>query len=125
VFKIERLDPAVTIHDTFTASYSQGDSIFRADLIIYRIDDDNASFPGAVLERKNAGNGNQFQVVAEHITDLQFGYLLKDGREVQDPSGEAHLIRAVRIGLHGEKEIPGAGKLHKKMASLVAVRNTL
>ena len=125
IFKIDSVDTVITTRNYFRESYSQGDVIARVDIIIYRVDDKNASFPGSVLERKNAGNGNQFQVVAEDISDLQFRYLLNDGREVHDPSGKERLVRAVRVMLRGEKRIPGAGVIRRKIESLVKVRNTI
>jgi type II secretory pathway pseudopilin PulG len=125
VFKIDKVDTAITVQDRFTESYSRGDIIARADIIIYRVDDKNPSFPGSVLERKNAGNGNQFQVVAEGIYDLQFRYILSDGREVDDLPGEERRVQAVKVVLRGEKEVPGKGTIHREMASLVRIRNAI
>jgi len=105
--------------------YSPGDLIARVDIIIYRVDNANPSFPSSVLERKNAGRGNTFQVVAEDITNIQFAYLLKDGRLVNDPSGEEGAIVGVDIQLEGEVNVTGIGVKRRRLENMVRIRNTV
>lgn len=113
----------VHVAETFPERYAPGDIIARVDMIVYRIDPDNASFDATVLERKNAGNGNTFQVVAEDITDLQFAYLLEDGRTVADPSGMESVISAVFITIEGSITIPGQRERKRRLENMVRIRN--
>jgi hypothetical protein len=87
------------------------------------VDDENATFIQTVLERKNFGNGNQFQVVSEGISDLQLKYILEDHSLVDDPYGAERDICAVKVELTGEAYI--SGKLEKKcvLETLVEIRN--
>ncbi len=116
-------NPGYITADTFDRSYSRGDLIARADIIIYKIDDTNKNFRSSVLSRKNAGNGNSFQVVAENITDLQFSYILDDGIEVENPMAHEDRIRCVRIRLTGETPAPGDGLKKRTLESMVRIRN--
>jgi type II secretory pathway pseudopilin PulG len=62
---------------SLSESYASGDTVFRTDLIIYRVRAD-AEHP--CLERKNLGKGETtYQTIAENIDNLQFRYLLDDG----------------------------------------------
>jgi len=81
-------------------SYSEGDLIFRADVVIYYVDDDARS---PCLRRKNLGNNEGAQVIAENIDNLQFRYLLDNGIWVSDPNNPPGTsganVRAVEISL--------------------------
>jgi type IV pilus assembly protein PilW len=80
-------------------NYTSGDLVFRADVIIYRVDNSDPAHPRLV--RRNLGNDNNYQVIAENIDNLQFRYLYKDGvtwtnDPAIDPSGKAQQPRDVR-----------------------------
>lgn len=124
LFKIIQKGPPVRVAKPFRTNYVEGDIVARADIIIYRIDDANTSFSQSVLERKNTGNGNQFQVVAEGITDLQLRYILNDARIVEDPREEEMDICAVEVCLTGEVEIGRREKRTKSLVTVLKIRNT-
>ncbi len=123
LFKIIEENSPIKTADMFRETYSEGDFIARADIIIYRVDDKNKSFSQSVLERKNIGNGNLFQVVAEGITDLQLSYFLDDDSIVDDPSIEERNICAVKVKLTGDVEITGSGKRSRSLETIVKIRN--
>jgi prepilin-type N-terminal cleavage/methylation domain-containing protein len=124
LFKIIQKGPPVRVANPFRTTYAEGDIVARADIIIYRIDDANTSFSQSVLERKNTGNGNQFQVVAEGITDLQLKYILNDARIVEDPREEEKDICAVEVCLTGEVEIGRSEKRTRSLVTVLKIRNT-
>jgi outer membrane protein W len=97
-FEVDSAAGTITPPGGLTQNYDVGDWIFRADVIIYRIDE-NATNPG--LRRRNLGSDNGYQVVAENIDNLQFRYLLSDGTWQNDPSatGQEPNVRAVEISL--------------------------
>lgn len=122
-------------------SYEAGDWIYRADVIVYHVDDDRAH---PSLRRKNLGANEGAQVVAENIDDLQFRYLLKSGEWVD---GEAtgftgNDVRAVEVFLLartsdtnrgyidstaytiGDRNyVPGDGYRRRLLHSVVKTRN--
>jgi prepilin-type N-terminal cleavage/methylation domain-containing protein len=79
-------------------TYNEGDLIFRADVVIYFVDDDPRN---PCLRRKNLGNNEGSQVIAENIDNLQFRYLLDDGTWVGEPNNppatNGSNVRAVEI----------------------------
>jgi len=75
-------------------NYTSGDAVYRTDIIIYRVTDD-AAHP--CLVRKNLGNDNGYQVIAENIDNLKFRYQLNDGTWVNDPAGNQTRVRAVEV----------------------------
>jgi type IV pilus assembly protein PilW len=77
-----------------TENYTSGDAVYRTDLIIYRVTDDAAR---PCLVRKNLGDDNGYQVIAENIDNLQFRYLLNDNTWVNDPTGNQTRVRAVEV----------------------------
>ena len=81
-------------------SYTEGDLIFRADVVLYYVDEDN-DIP--CLRRKNLGNNEGAQVISEGIDNLQFRYLLDSGTWVNDPNTPpgtgAARVRAVEISV--------------------------
>lgn len=115
----------ISVSENFPEHYSADDIIARVDIITYRVDSGNTSFSTSVLERKNAGNGNTFQVVAEDITNIQFSYLLKNGRLTEDPSGEEDMVVSVDIKLEGEVNITGVGIKKRSLENMVRLRNTV
>ncbi|RJP76267.1 MAG: prepilin-type N-terminal cleavage/methylation domain-containing protein [Desulfobacteraceae bacterium] len=123
LFKMIQKGPPMVVADPFHKNYMEGDVIKRADIIIYRIDDANASFSQSVLERKNAGNGNRFQVVAEGITDLQFRYFLGNGAVVEDPDDTEEELCAVEVFLAGEVETGRGGKQTRSLVTVLTIRN--
>lgn len=126
--------PPFAITQVLGDSYGEGDMIFRADVIIYRVDE-NAARP--CLVRRNLGNdtaGGTYQMIAENIDDLQFRYLLNNGSWVDDPAvgGNEPNVRAVDVSLVARtaKEIrgytdPGAGDKYRRrtLNSIVKTRN--
>jgi len=97
-FEVDSAAGTITPPGGLTQNYDVDDWIFRADVIIYRIDE-NATNPS--LRRRNLGSDNGYQVVAENIDNLQFRYLLSDGTWTNDPSatGQEPNVRAVEIFL--------------------------
>ena len=95
-FEVDSAAGNITPPGGLTQNYDVGDWIFRADVIIYRIDE-NATNPS--LRRRNVGSDNGYQVVAENIDNLQFRYLLSDGTWTHNPAGQEPNVRAVEISL--------------------------
>jgi len=93
--------PTFTTISSLTDTYEQNDMIYRADVIIYRISDDDPVHPSLV--RRNLGRDNAagtYEVVAEDIDNLQLRYLLDDGTTwLDDPSGQEPRVRAVQVSL--------------------------
>jgi type IV pilus assembly protein PilW len=119
-------------------SYGAGDWIYRADVIIYKIDED-ANHPS--LLRQNLGDDNGFQIIAENMDDLQLRYVLADGTTVDTPVQWAD-VRAVQVSLLartdninrgytntntyniGDQAItPNDGYRRKVLSSLIKTRN--
>ena len=95
-FEVDSAAGNITPLGGLTENYDVGDWIFRADVIIYRVDE-NATNPS--LRRRNFGQDNGYQVVAENIDNLQFQYLLSDGTWTHNPAGQEPNVRAVEISL--------------------------
>jgi len=95
-FEVDSPAGNITPPGGLTQNYDVGDWIFRADVIIYRVDED-ATNPS--LRRRNFGQDNGYQVVAENIDNLQFRYLLSDGTWTHNPAGQEPNVRAVEISL--------------------------
>jgi hypothetical protein len=84
---------------TLMENYTSGDTVFRTDIIIYRVSDDT-NHP--CLERKNLGRGETtYQTVAENIDNLRFRYLFSDGTWSNDPGANQTRVRAVEVLLVG------------------------
>ena len=124
LFKILELGPPVTVADSFRDTYIKGDRVSRADIVVYRVDDSNPSFPHPVLERNNIGNGNRFQVVAENITNLQLRYIRKDGSVVEEAMDDGFDVSAVEVSLAGEVDV-GQGRIRQRsLTTLLKIRNS-
>ena len=93
-FEVDSASGNISPPAGLTGNYTTGDLICRADVIIYRIDED-ATHPK--LRRKNLGDDNGFQVIAENVDNLQFRYQLSDGTWTNDPAGTPHRVRAVQV----------------------------
>ena len=97
-FEVDSASGNITPPAGLSENYTTGDLICRADVIIYRIDED-AAHPK--LRRKNLGDDNGFQVIAENVDNLQFRYQLSDGTWTNDPAGNQHRVRAIQVFLLG------------------------
>jgi prepilin-type N-terminal cleavage/methylation domain-containing protein len=88
----------MSLSKSLVESYTEDDWIFRADIIIYYVSDVDPEHPN--LMRRNLGNNEQAQIMAEDIDNLQFRYLLDDGSEADSGFNEKD-VRAVEIYLLG------------------------
>jgi type IV pilus assembly protein PilW len=91
-----------------TESYGSDDLVFRADIIIYKVNDDANGRP--TLYRRNLGNDNGYQPVAENIDNMQVSYQLNDGSWVNTvTAANQALVRAVEVTLVGRTARPQRG----------------
>ncbi len=95
-FRVTNSTGIINLSKSLVESYTEDDWIFRADIIIYYVDDADPAHPN--LMRRNLGNNEQAQVMAEDIDNLQFRYVLDDGSEVDSGFNERD-VRAVEIYL--------------------------
>ncbi len=139
IFQIQsKAASTVTFTNSLQESYSTGDWVYRADVIIYKIDE-NANHPS--LLRQNLGDDNGFQIIAENMDNLQLQYVLANGTTVDNPAQWAD-VRAVQVCLlartdhinrgytntntytMGDQAItPNDGYRRKLLTSLVKTRN--
>jgi hypothetical protein len=96
----------ITLTSGVPVNYGEGDLIYRADIIIYKIDD-NAARPS--LRRRNLGQDNGYQVVAQDIDNMQIRYQLSSGTWTNDPAGSESNIRALQLFLVGRTANPQRG----------------
>lgn len=84
--------------------YGEGDSIYRLDVIMYRIDNSDPDHPS--LRRKNLGTENHFNVIAEDVDNLQFEFILNDGSIVNnlDTKSNIPLVRSVKVYILARSE---------------------
>ena len=94
-FQVDSASGSINPPGGLMENYTSGDTVFRTDIIIYRVDDSTPTRP--CLVRKNLGNDNGYQVIAENIDNLQFRYQLNDGTWINDPTGNQTRVRAVEI----------------------------
>ena len=97
-FQVTNSAGIINLSKSLVESYSEDDWIFRADIIIYYVDDADPAHPN--LMRRNLGNNEEAQVMAEDIDNLQFRYVLDDGSAVDSGFNERD-VRAVEIYLLG------------------------
>jgi len=95
----------ITLTSGLSGSYGPGDLIYRADLIAYRIDEENP--PN--LRRANIGQGIGYGVIAENIENIQIRYQLSDDTWTDNPAGMEASIRAVQVFLLGRTATPQRG----------------
>ena len=93
-FQVDSASGTINPPGGLTENYTSGDTVYRTDVIIYRVTDD-ATRP--CLVRKNLGDDTGYQVVAENIDNLQFRYQLNDGTWTNDPTGNQFRVRAVEV----------------------------
>jgi len=114
-FQVDSASGDITPPGGLTENYTTDDRVFRADVIIYRVDNSDPAHP--CLVRKNLGddNGNLtdphkgYQVIAENIDNLKFRYQLNDGTWVNDPAGNQARVRAVEVLLIARTAFPQRG----------------
>jgi type IV pilus assembly protein PilW len=95
----------ITLTSGLSGTYGPGDLIYRADLIAYKIDEENPPH----LRRKNVGEDNGYREVAENIENMQIRYQLINGTWTDDPAGAETSIRAVQVFLLGRTAKPQKG----------------
>ena len=110
-FQVDSPSGSINPPGGLTENYTSGDTVYRTDIIIYRVTDD-AAHPSLV--RKNLGNNTGYQTIAENIDNLQFRYLLDDGTPngtwTNAPVGnDQHRVRAVEVFLMGRTAFPQRG----------------
>jgi len=93
-FQVDSASGSINPPAGLTENYTSGDTVYRTDIIIYRVTDDAAR---PCLVRKNLGDDSGYQVIAENIDNLQFRYLLNDGTWTNDPAGNQARVRAVEV----------------------------
>jgi hypothetical protein len=105
-FQVDSASGNITPPGGLVENYTSGDTVFRTDIIIYRVSEDSAH---PCLERKNLGNDAGYQVIAENIDNLKFRYQLNDGTWVNDPTGSQARVRAVEVLLVARTAYPQRG----------------
>jgi type IV pilus assembly protein PilW len=100
LFVVDTASGTITSPWPLNESYLSDDLVFRADVIIYKVNNDAAGRP--TLYRRNLGNDNNYQAVAENIDNMQVRYQLSDGSWVNelDSTNQAQ-VRAVEVTLVG------------------------
>jgi type IV pilus assembly protein PilW len=106
-FQVDSASGSINPPGGLMENYTSGDTVFRTDLIIYRVDDSTTTRP--CLVRKNLGNDSGYQVIAENIDNLQFRYQLNDGTWINDPTGNQTRVRAVEVLLVARTAFPQRG----------------
>jgi prepilin-type N-terminal cleavage/methylation domain-containing protein len=138
-FRVTNSTGIITLSKPLVESYTEDDWIFRADIIIYYVDDADPDHPN--LMRRNLGNNEQAQVMAEDIDNIQFRYVLDDGSKVESGFNERE-VRAVEIYLLARTrhiirgytdpnrykfanidETPGDGYRRRLLKALIKTRN--
>ncbi|MBW1704377.1 MAG: PilW family protein [Deltaproteobacteria bacterium] len=146
IFEVDSIvGNTITTKEALHEGYTQGDRIFRADVVIYKVQV-NAGRP--CLVRKNLGSDNGFQVVAEDIDSLQVQYRLNDGTWVTGDDGtgsfipDMYKVQAVEVSLlartahtirgytdpntynlAGQTVTPNDGYRRKALTSVIEARN--
>jgi len=106
-FEVDTSSGSINPPGGLVENYTSGDTIYRTDIIIYRVTD-NAAHP--CLVRKNLGqDAGSYEVVAENIDNLQFRYQLNDGTWTNDPAGNQARVRAVEVLLVARTAFPQRG----------------
>jgi prepilin-type N-terminal cleavage/methylation domain-containing protein len=100
LFVVDTASGTITNPWSLNENYLSGDLVFRADIIIYKVNNDATGRP--TLYRRNLGNDNNYQVVAENIDNMQVRYQLNDGSWVNELvlANQAQ-VRAVEVILVG------------------------
>ena len=106
-FQVDSASGNITPPGGLVENYTSGDTVFRTDIIIYRVDDSDPTHP--CLVRKNLGDDAGYQVIAENIDNLQFRYQLNDGSWVDTPGTSQARVRAVEVLLVARTAYPQRG----------------
>lgn len=95
---------------TLAENYLSGDTVFRTDIIIYKIKNDAVS-GRPTLYRNNLGNSNGDQPVAENIENMQVRYQLTNGswENALTTSKPSQQVRAIEVILVGRTAFPQRG----------------
>jgi len=146
IFEVDSvISNTITTKEALHENYTEGDRIFRADVVIYKV---QVSGGRPCLVRKNLGSNNGFQVVAEDIDSLQVRYRLNDGTWVTGDDGagsfipDMYKVRAVEVSLlartantirgykdpntytlGGDSVTPNDGYRRKSLTSIIETRN--
>jgi type II secretory pathway pseudopilin PulG len=107
LFVVNTASGTITNPWSLNEEYLEGDLVFRTDIIIYKIVDEGGR---PMLKRRNLGNDNGYQTVAENIDNMQVSYQLSNGSWVNevDPANQ-ELTRAVEVTLVGRTARPQRG----------------
>jgi len=105
-FQVDSASGSINPPGGLTENYTSGDTVYRTDIIIYRVTDDAAR---PCLVRKNLGDDSGYQVIAENIDNLQCRYLFNDGTWTNDPTGNQTRVRAVEVLLVARTALPQRG----------------
>lgn len=138
-FQVMNNTGTINLSKSLVESYTEDDWIFRADIIIYYVSDADPDHPN--LMRRNLGNNEAAQVMAEDIDNLQFRYVLDDG-SAQDAGFNERDVRAVEIfllartrniirgytdpntyNIGGMNVTPGDGYRRRLLKALIKTRN--
>jgi type IV pilus assembly protein PilW len=98
-FEVNNASGTITPPDGLSKNYGEGDLIFRADVIIYRVDE-NATHPS--LQRTNLSSNSGSTTVAEDIDSLQVRYRLSGGTsfiKASDANFNPANVRAIEVSL--------------------------
>ncbi len=106
-FQVDSASGSINPPAGLTENYTSGDTVYRTDIIIYKVDDSTPTRPSLV--RRNLGNDSGYQVIAEDIDNLQFRYQLNDGTWTNDPTGNQIRVRAVEVLLVARTAFPQRG----------------
>ena len=111
-FIVDAASGSITNQWALSENYTSGDTVFRTDIIIYKVNNDPAT-GRPTLYRQNLGNDNGSQPVAENIENMQVRYYLendtapKNGDQI-NLTNQAR-IRAVEVILVGRTAFPQRG----------------
>jgi type IV pilus assembly protein PilW len=97
-FEVNNASGTITPPDGLSENYGADDLIFRADVIIYKVDE-NPTHPS--LHRTNLSSSSGSTTVAEDIDSLQLRYRLNDGSWVKasDTNFSPADVRAIEVSL--------------------------
>lgn len=138
-FQVTNSTGTMNLSKSLVEDYTEDDWIFRADIIIYYVSDADPDHPN--LMRRNLGNNEAAQIMAEDIDNLQFRYVLDDG-SVEDAGFNERDVRAVEIfllartrniirgytdpntyNIGGMNVTPGGGYRRRLLKAMIKTRN--
>jgi prepilin-type N-terminal cleavage/methylation domain-containing protein len=97
-FEVTNNSNTIATKENLSRSYTMGDHIFRADVIIYKVDEDGTH---PKLQRKNLSSNSGSTTVAEDIDSFQVRYRLNDGSWVTASAANFNPanVRAIEVSL--------------------------